>query len=130
MDRSEVMRRVQGENTTPERKVRSLLHRLGYRFRLHRKDLPGSPDIVLPKYRTAIFVHGCFWHRHDCKRGQRFPSTNTGYWSRKFTRNVDRDREKTAQLEGAGWQVMVVWECELRDVEALVGKLERIRGGG
>ncbi|WP_225897128.1 very short patch repair endonuclease [Brevundimonas goettingensis] len=106
------MRKVRGKNTTPEIKVRSALHRAGYRFRLHRKDLPGSPDIVLPSRKAVVFVHGCFWHRHPGCRAASSPSTRADFWNAKFTRNVARDRENIQNLESLGWRVHVVWECE------------------
>jgi len=94
--------------------VRSLLHLIGFRFRIHRKDLPGSPDIVLPKYRTVIFVHGCFWHRHEgCSRCTT-PSTNRKYWQKKFKANVARDKEVISNLEEDGWKVCIIWECEAK----------------
>lgn len=121
--RSWTMAQVKGRNTGPEKVVRSLLHRMGYRFRLQRADLPGKPDIVLPKYRTAIFVHGCFWHRHiGCKRAT-VPATNIGYWNRKFERNVARDAQNKIALENGGWRVLVVWECELKNLAALQARL-------
>ena len=121
--RSWVMAQVKGRNTRPEKAVRSLLHRMGYRFRLQRADLPGKPDIVLPKYRTVIFVHGCFWHRHtDCKRAT-MPATNIDYWTRKFERNVTRDEQNKAALESDGWRVLVVWECELKNLATLQARL-------
>jgi DNA mismatch endonuclease (patch repair protein) len=96
---------------------------MGYRFRLHRKDLPGTPDIVLPSRRAIVFVHGCFWHGHGCKIGQS-PKSRPEYWQPKLARNRDRDREKAAALEDAGWRVLTVWQCELRDISALERKLE------
>lgn len=112
--RSEIMSRVRSEDTSPELRVRSTLHRLGFRFRLHRRDLPGSPDIVLPKYRTVVFVHGCFWHRHpDCKRAT-LPRQNREFWRKKLSRNVQRDEEAQARLKALGWRVIVLWTCELR----------------
>lgn len=117
--RSLIMAQVKGSDTRPEKIVRSLLHRMGYRFRLHRKDLPGSPDIVLPKFHTAIFVNGCFWHRHpNCKRAST-PAANAAYWQKKFDRNVERDKLSKAALECAGWHVLVIWECEIKDTMAL-----------
>ena len=113
--RSRVMARVKGKNTTPELKVRRLLHRLGARFRLHRKDLPGAPDIVLPARHLAIFVHGCFWHGHDCARGARVPKQNRDYWVGKVERNRTRDLVSQTALEAAGWRVEAIWECELKD---------------
>jgi DNA mismatch endonuclease (patch repair protein) len=113
------MRRVRGKDTTPEMAVRSLLHRLGFRFRLHRKDLPGKPDIVLPKHKAAIFVHGCFWHRHaGCSRAST-PATRQEYWLPKFRRTVERDKRNQDKLRRAGWNVIVVWECEIRDMDRL-----------
>ena len=113
--RSWNMSRIRSKDTKPELLVRSLLHRRGYRFRLHRKDLPGKPDIVLPKYKTVIFVHGCFWHRHKgCKRCTT-PSTNKDYWLAKFERNVKKDRQNKAQLKKLGWNVVMIWECEIKN---------------
>ncbi len=108
------MSRIRGRDTGPEMRLRSLLHRVGFRFRLHAKDLPGRPDIVLPKYRTVIFVHGCFWHRHEGCRNATTPSTRAEFWQAKFDGNVDRDNRNRAALEAAGWTVMTVWECELK----------------
>jgi len=109
--RSEIMSRVRSKNTKPEMMVRSALHKAGYRFRLHRKDLPGKPDIVLPKHGTVIFVHGCFWHRHDCKKATT-PKSNEEYWKKKFERNVNSFSESKSKLIGLGWKVLVVWECQ------------------
>ena len=122
------MRRVRGKDTTAEMAVRSLLHGLGFRFRLHRADLPGKPDIVLPKYKTAILVHGCFWHRHPgCPRAST-PASRQEYWLPKFRRTIDRDRRNQEDLRRAGWNAIVVWECELRDMEQLAVRLpKRIR---
>lgn len=108
------MRNVRGKNTTPELVVRSALHRAGYRFRLHRKDLPGRPDIVLPRLRTVVFVHGCFWHRHHGCRAASQPSTRRSFWSEKFARNMERDRRNLDALQADGWAVHVVWECETK----------------
>lgn len=119
MDRSENMRAIKSKNTSPEIFVRKQLHRLGFRFRLHRKDLPGSPDIVLPKYFTVIFVNGCFWHRHQgCTRCST-PGTNKAYWKKKFDRNVQRDKENYSALEKLGWKVIIIWECETKNSELL-----------
>ncbi len=119
------MRLVRSKDTAPEKTVRSLLHGLGFRFRLHRKDLPGNPDIVLPKYSTVIFVHGCFWHRHSgCSRATT-PKANRDYWLPKFERTVKRDRENVKALRKQGWRVLIVWECELRDADRLLEKLKR-----
>lgn len=122
-ERSKVMAQVKGKNTVPERRVRSLLHKNGFRFRLHRKDLPGAPDIVLPKKKTVVFVHGCFWHRHPgCKRAST-PTSNVDYWNNKFARNLARDADNQARLTSLGWQVIIVWECELRDFNRLEKRL-------
>ena len=111
--RSEIMAKVHSANTTPEICVRKLLHSMGYRFRLHRRDLPGNPDIVLPKYKTVIFVHGCFWHGcPTCRHAQIRPVTNAEYWNRKLDRTMERDKNNVAALEQLGWRVLVVWECE------------------
>lgn len=108
------MSRIRGKNTKPELLLRSLLHRAGLRFRLHVPGLPGKPDIVLPKYRIVIFVHGCFWHRHEGCSNATMPKTRPQFWQEKFRRTVKRDQEKQAQLEDAGWTVLTVWECELK----------------
>lgn len=117
------MQAVKSKNTGPEMAVRSLLHRLGYRFRLHRKDLPGTPDIVFPSRRAAIFVHGCFWHGHGCQIGQ-LPKSKLDYWVPKIDANRERDARKQAALAAAGWQSVVVWQCELKDNAALIQRLE------
>lgn len=119
LTRSEMMSRVRSKDTGPEKRVRSLLHALGYRFRLHRRDLPGSPDIVLPARKVAIFVHGCFWHGHGCKRAGRLPKTNADFWAKKLAANLARDARNRSALENLGWKVLVVWECELKDEAAL-----------
>jgi DNA mismatch endonuclease, patch repair protein len=128
--RSAVMRRVKGKDTTPELIVRRALTRLGARYRLHRKDLPGSPDVVLPGRRLALFVHGCFWHGHDCARGARVPKANRDYWTAKVARNRARDAKNRAALEAAGWRVDSIWECELKDAEALEGRLKSLLSPG
>jgi DNA mismatch endonuclease (patch repair protein) len=112
--RSRIMRAVKSGDTTPELAVRSLAHRMGYRFRLRLKDLPGKPDLVFPRMRKAIFVHGCFWHGHDCARGARVPKRNRDYWVKKIKRNKERDNAARQALRRAGWRVAVVWECALR----------------
>lgn len=122
--RSWNMSRIRGRDTKPELLVRSLLHRMGYRFRLHRKDLPGKPDIVLPKYRTAIFVHGCFWHRHSGCRLAYEPKSRVEFWRRKFHRNVERHTEVEGQLRDQGWQVLVIWECEVKQTELLTQRIK------
>lgn len=117
------MAQVKGRDTKPEKAVRSLLHSMGYRFRLQRKDLPGKPDIVLPKYRTAIFVHGCYWHRHDCPNGQRFPKSRLDFWLPKLKGNRERDIKNQTLLREQGWNVLVIWECQLRDINVLQGNV-------
>jgi len=113
--RSEIMSKVHSNDTIPEIRVRRLLHSMGYRFRLHRQDLPGKPDIVLPKYKTVIFVHGCFWHGCPvCRHAQIRPQTNVEYWNKKLDRTMARDKENQARLEELGWRVLVIWECETR----------------
>lgn len=117
--RSRNMAAIRGKDTKPEIVVRTALHALGYRFRLHRRDLPGTPDIVLTKYRTVIFVHGCFWHSHDCRYGRVTPATRSEFWSDKRAGTVERDKRKISVLEGEGWQVLTIWECETRDPGAV-----------
>lgn len=121
--RSRNMRAIKGRDTTPELTVRSLLHAMGYRFRLHRRDLPGSPDIVLPAHRTVVFVHGCFWHRHRCRHGQVCPATRTDFWQAKFAANKKRDQRAVRRLRREGWRVLVVWECQTRDIERFRARL-------
>ena len=121
--RSRNMSAIKSKNTKPEIAVRKLLHSMGYRFRLHRKDLPGSPDIVLPKYKTAIFVHGCFWHRHEnCKYASN-PQTRKEFWENKFKANVKRDKEIQEKIINIGWQYVVIWECETKNIDNLREKL-------
>lgn len=115
--RSERMSRIRSTNTKPEVALRKALHRLGFRFRLHGRRLPGKPDILLPRYRTAIFVHGCFWHRHEGCKIATTPKSNTEFWVDKFDRNTERDSTNQAQLKTDGWKVIVVWECELKSDE-------------
>jgi len=117
------MRAVKGKDTAPEMIVRRALHSMGYRYRLHRKDLPGKPDISFIGRRKVIFVHGCFWHGHGCARGNRIPKTNTDYWMKKVTRNRERDTQSCRELVGNGWRVLVIWECELRNKNELKEKL-------
>ncbi len=112
--RSKMMSAVRNRHTGPERAVRAALFSSGYRYRLHRRDLPGSPDIVLPLYRTVVFVHGCFWHGHDCSRGRR-PASNIDFWNTKLDRNIARDRSNRLALEAAGWRVVIIWECKIAD---------------
>ncbi|UED33752.1 DNA mismatch endonuclease Vsr [Rhizobium ruizarguesonis] len=123
--RSAVMRSVKSKDTAPEMLVRRLVHGLGYRYRLHRKDLPGNPDLVFPSRQKVIQVNGCFWHGHDCLRGARQPKANAEYWLAKVARNVERDGRNEAALREGGWDVLVIWECQtkLRDREDLAGRL-------
>lgn len=123
-ERSALMARIRKTNTKPEILVRRLSHALGFRFRLHRKDLPGTPDLVFPRLKKVILVHGCFWHRHDCKAGLKRPGKNLSYWLPKLERNVRRDSNVRAALELSGWQVLVVWECQTRRQEGLREKLK------
>jgi DNA mismatch endonuclease (patch repair protein) len=128
--RSHNMRRIKSKGMKPERLVRSVAHRLGYRFRLHAKDLPGKPDLVFRSRQKAIFVHGCFWHSHeraDCLDG-RIPKSNTDYWGPKLTRNKERDAENTAALKKAGWRVLTIWECETKDERTLARAITRFLG--
>lgn len=123
--RSFNMSRIRSTNTKPELLVRSLVHRLGYRFRLHRSDLPGKPDLVFVTKRKVIFVHGCFWHFHRCKRGQVRPKSNFEFWQTKRTGNKIRDARICRKLKATGWQVLTIWQCELRNEEKLIQKLSR-----
>lgn len=122
-DRSRMMAAVRGKDTLPELAVRSALFRAGYRYRLHCRDLPGSPDIVLPRYRTAVFVHGCFWHGHDCPRGRR-PASNVEFWNSKLDGNIARDRANRTALEAVGWTVTIIWQCSAaRNTQRLLRRL-------
>lgn len=123
--RSYNMSRIRGRDTKPEMVVRSMVHAMGYRFRLHRRDLPGVPDLVFPRLRRVIFVHGCYWHMHRCRWGRVVPATNTEFWQTKRSGNAARDRAAQRELKRNGWNVLVVWECELRDREHLAAKLQR-----
>lgn len=124
--RSKVMARVRSKDTTPELAVRRVAHSLGLRFRLHRKSLPGSPDIVFPRWKIAILVHGCFWHQHPgCKRAT-VPQSRTEFWQTKLARNMERDEAAVAALENLGWHAEIIWECEAKDTLALVKRLRRI----
>jgi len=125
-ERSRVMALVQSKDTSPEKRVRKALHAAGFRFRLHRADLPGKPDIVLPRYKVVVFVNGCFWHWHGCKRS-RMPASNTAYWSAKIARNVRRDAQNQASLEANNWKCQVIWECELAEgLDRLISELQRM----
>ena len=122
--RSEIMARIQGRDTVPEVVVRRTAHRLGFRFRLYRKDLPGRPDLVFPRYRAIVFVHGCFWHRHDGCRFAYTPRSRVRFWTGKFRHNVARDRRTEDALRSLGWRVLVIWECETRDDAVVARRLE------
>jgi len=126
--RSRIMRAVKGADTAPELAVRRLAHSMGYRFRLHRNDLPGKPDLTFPRLRKVIFVNGCFWHGHDCARGARVPVQNRQYWTRKVARNVERDMSAQSALQRLGWKSLVVWECEIKDHDRLRRALRRFLG--
>jgi DNA mismatch endonuclease (patch repair protein) len=120
-----MMAQVKGKDTSPEMNVRRLLHSMGYRFRLHRKDLPGNPDIVLPKHKKVIFVHGCFWHGHKgCPRSKR-PSTNVEFWNNKLSGNIERDRKNLAALRKLGWKPYVIWECQAKDAVGLTRMIRK-----
>lgn len=123
-ERSRIMAAVKGKNTKPELLVRSLVHRMGYRFRLHDSTLPGKPDIVLRRHKKIILVHGCFWHQHpDCQRSAR-PTSNVDYWNKKLDRNMERDRKNQDTLTQLGWAVLVLWECEIENKNLLFRRLE------
>jgi DNA mismatch endonuclease (patch repair protein) len=123
------MQRVRSRDTKPELKVRRMVFSMGYRYRLHRADLPGKPDLVFPGKRKVIFVHGCFWHGHNCKSGLKQPKTNESYWARKLQRNHDRDIEHERALRESGWESMTVWECELKDLDALRTRVQAFLEG-
>src|SRR5271157_3047153 len=123
--RSRIMRAVKGRDTAPELIVRRLAHSMGYRFRLHRKDLPGNPDLVFRRLRKIIFVHGCFWHGHDCARGARVPKSNRDYWTKKIARNKERDRAACAALMHSGWNYLIVWECNLGTEKGLKAQVRK-----
>ena len=121
--RSRTMRAIKARDTKPEMAVRRLLHGMGYRYRLHRRDLPGRPDIVFGPRRKIIFVHGCFWHGHSCERGSRLPKSNVEYWQAKIARNVERYSQQLDKLAAAGWTELTLWECELADMDAVAQRL-------
>lgn len=124
-DRSAHMRRIRKIDTAPELKVRRLAHRLGYRFRLHRKDMPGTPDLVFPRLRRVVQVHGCFWHQHPGCRLARMPKSRLSYWEPKLRRNLERDHMARGALAGAGWELLEIWECETADEASLTERLRR-----
>lgn len=124
-ERSERMSRIRGKDTKPELLVRRFLHAMGFRFRLHRKDLPGRPDLVLPKYGTVVFVQGCFWHAHHCQKG-RIPASRSQFWREKFDYNKQRDARNVRRLRADGWRVLHLWECELTNAAARERALQRL----
>lgn len=126
--RRRIMRAVRSKDTSTEMAVRRLAHGLGYRFRLHRKELPGRPDLVFPSRRKVVFVHGCFWHQHDCPHGQRLPSVRTDYWLPKLAANRRRDADHEHRLVALGWDVLTVWECEIDNRSRLAARLCRFLG--
>ena len=119
------MRAIKSRDTTPEKIVRKIVHGQGYRYRLHRKDLPGKPDLVFGPLRKVIFVHGCFWHSHHCKRGNRRPKTNKKYWDHKLDKNIERDAANKIKLSALDWEVFVVWECEIKDEKKIISRITR-----
>ena len=121
--RSRNMSAIKSKNTKPEIAVRKVLHSMGYRFRLHSKDLPGSPDIVLPKYKTVIFVHGCFWHRHKNCKYATTPKTREEFWNNKFKSNIERDLEIHEKIKNLNWRSVVIWECETKNMKNLRDKI-------
>lgn len=123
--RSRIMRAIKSRDTGPEMLVRRLAHRMGYRYRLHRKGLPGRPDLVFPSRKKVVFVHGCFWHQHDCPHGSRLPKSNQDYWLPKLARNKERDEENVAELLAQGWEVLIIWQCETKDLESLQARIWR-----
>ena len=122
------MQAVKSKNTGPEMVVRRMLHAEGYRYRLHRSDLPGCPDVVFPGKRKVIFIHGCFWHGHQCARGNRMPKANTEYWFTKINRNRSRHQRVRTALEAAAWKELTIWECEIKDVDSLLRRIKRFLG--
>lgn len=127
--RSALMSGIQTKHTGPELKVRSAAHGSGYRFSLHRKDLPGKPDIVFPRFKSVVFVHGCFWHQHEGCSKCALPATRRDFWAAKLTRNVARDAENRRELRRAGWRVLVIWECQTNERDAVAKKLKRFLEG-
>jgi DNA mismatch endonuclease, patch repair protein len=123
--RHRTMQAVRSKNTRPELLVRRLLHSNGYRYRLHSKKLPGCPDLVFPGRKKVLFIHGCWWHGHDCRRGSRIPKTNIVYWTEKIVRNRNRDADSRRQLEAQGWKVLAIWECQINDTTSTLMQLAR-----
>jgi DNA mismatch endonuclease (patch repair protein) len=119
-----VMSHNKGKDTGPEVTVRGLVHCLGYRYRLHRRDLPGCPDMVFPSKKKVIFINGCYWHRHNCKKGRSMPATRKRFWQSKFKKTIERDRKNIKILKRLGWKILVVWECQTRDCKKLIGRIE------
>jgi len=128
--RSEIMRAIRGKDTSPELFVRHLVHSLGYRFRLHRRDLPGTPDLVFPSLRKVIFIHGCFWHRHLCRKGRSMPRTRRAFWVKKLDGNAARDARTRRCLRRMGWKVLIVWECQTNDPVRLCERVARFLAAG
>jgi len=122
-ERSALMARIRSKNTKPEMTVRRLIFAMGYRYRLHKRELPGKPDLVFPGRKRVIFVHGCFWHAHSCKRGFK-PKTNVEFWTKKLQANQLRDERAVSELRGAGWECLTIWECELHDMERLGERIQ------
>jgi DNA mismatch endonuclease, patch repair protein len=127
MDRSANMRAIRSKDMLPELRIRSLVHNLGYRFQLHRKDLPGKPDLVFASRRKVIFVHGCFWHSHNCKIAH-VPKSNVSYWLSKLERNRDRDKKNVKALRAGGWACFIIWECETKDCSAVAARVKKFLG--
>jgi len=123
------MAKVKQKNTTPELAVRRLIYKMGHRYHLHQKDLPGKPDLVFHNLQKIIFVHGCFWHAHDCKAGQNKPLSNKDYWEDKFNRNRDRDAKNCALLEADGWNILIIWECEIKKDSLLAERIKTFLKG-
>lgn len=123
--RSRTMRAIKSKDSKPELLIRRLIYALGYRYRLHRKELPGCPDLVFSSRQKVIFIHGCFWHGHHCKRGARMPKENSDYWCNKIAKNVQRDKKHLSDLRHIGWDVLVLWECDLKDTDAVKRKVVR-----
>lgn len=121
------MSRIRSSNTGPEKLVRSILHSMGYRFRINKKELPGKPDIVLPRYKTAIFINGCFWHMHKACKYASTPKSNTGFWLKKLKRNIERDKENLTELKKMGYKQLVIWECQLKTPKKIERTKKRIR---